>query len=170
MVEKLNTAGMVRKPKAKPDPEHPDGFLANGARAKAGLNRAILGSCWGLLAQRAEHKAAASRAAVAYVDPRFTSQQCHVCGHTAPGNRDSQAVFRCQQCGHGDHADVNAARNILARGLAAMADPCARPGGRGPRPRKPPAPAGAAGTSPQRGISHAAGTPAPQGGADVGRR
>jgi transposase len=118
VVEKLNTAGMVRKPKAKPDPEHPGGFLANGGRAKAGLNRAILGSCWGLLAQRADQKAAASGAAVVYVDPRFTSQQCHVCGHTAPGNRDSQAVFRCQQCGHGDHADVNAARNILARGLA----------------------------------------------------
>jgi transposase len=128
VVEKLNTPGMVRKPKAKPDPEHPGGFLANGARAKAGLNRAILGSCWGLLAHRAEAKAAASGAAVIYVDPRFTSQQCHVCGHTAPGNRDSQAVFRCQQCGHGDHADVNAARNILARGLAAMAVSAPAPG------------------------------------------
>jgi putative transposase len=126
--EKLNTAGMVRKPRAKPDPAHPGGFLPNGARSKAGLNRAILGSCWGLLAQRAEQKAAASDAAVIYVDPRFTSQQCHVCGHTAPGNRDSQAVFRCQQCGHSDHADVNAARNILARGLATIAVPARAPG------------------------------------------
>jgi transposase len=128
VVEKLNTPGMVRRPKARPDPEHPGGFLANGARSKAGLNRAILGSCWGLVARRAEQKAAASGAAVIYVDPRFTSQQCHVCGHTAPGNRDSQAVFRCQQCGHGDHADVNAARNILARGLATMAVPAPAPG------------------------------------------
>jgi transposase len=126
--EKLNTPGMVRKPAAKPDPQHPGGFLPNGARSKAGLNRAILGSCWGLLARRAEQKAAASGAAVIYVDPRFTSQQCHVCGHTAPGNRDSQAVFRCQQCGHRDHADVNAARNILARGLATMAVPAPAPG------------------------------------------
>jgi putative transposase len=123
VVEKLNIPGMARKPKAKPDPEHPGGFLANGARSKAGLNRAILGACWGLLAQRAEQKAAASGAAVIYVDPRFTSQQCHVCGHTAPGNRDSQAVFRCQQRGHGDHTDVNAAHNILARGLATMGVP-----------------------------------------------
>ena len=128
VLEKLNTPAMVRKPKAKPDLEHPGGFLPNGARSKAGLNRAILGSCWGLLARRAEDKAAASGAAVIYVDPRFTSQQCHVCGHTAPGNRDSQAVFRCQQCGHGDHADVNAARNILARGLAIMAVPAPAPG------------------------------------------
>ncbi|HSS92192.1 MAG TPA: transposase [Streptosporangiaceae bacterium] len=128
VLEKLNIPGMVRKPKAKADPEHPGGFLTNGARAKAGLNRAILGACWGLLAQRAEQKAAASGAAVIYVDPRFTSQQCHVCGHTAPGNRDSQAVFRCQRCGHSDHADVNAARNILARGLATMAVPAPAPG------------------------------------------
>jgi putative transposase len=128
VVEKLNIPGMVRKPAAKPDPAHPGAFLANGARSKAGLNRAILGSCWGLLAQRAEQKAAASGAAVIYVDPRFTSQQCHVCGHTAAGNRDSQAVFRCQQCGHSDHADVNAARNILARGLATLAVPAPAPG------------------------------------------
>jgi transposase len=128
VVEKLNTAGMVRKPKPKPDPEHPGGFLPNRARSKAGLNRAILGSCWGLFARRAEQKAAAPGAAVIYVDPRFTSQQCHVCGHTAPANRDSQAVFRCQQCGHSDHADVNAARNILARGLATTAVPAPAPG------------------------------------------
>jgi len=128
VVEELNTPAMVRKPAAKPNTEHPGGFLPNGAGAKAGLNRAILGSCWGLLARRAEQKAAASGAAVVYVDPRFTSQQCHMCGHTAPANRDSQAVFRCQRCGHADHADVNAARNILARGLALMAVPAPAPG------------------------------------------
>jgi len=167
VLEKLNIPGMVRKPKAKPDPEQRGGFLANGARSKAGLNRAILGSCWGLLARRAAQKAAASSAAVIYVDPRFTSQQCHVCGHTAPGNRDSQAVFRCQRCGHSDHADVNAARNILARGLATMEGPCARPGARGPCPRKPPAPAGAAGTSREHGVSRVPGIPVLQGGVDV---
>ena len=167
MVEKLNTPAMVRKPKTRPDPQHPGGFLPNGARSKAGLNRAILSSCWGLFARRAEQKAAASGAAVVYVDPRFTSQQCHVCGHTAPANRDSQAVFRCQECGHSDHADVNAARNILARGLATMAVPAPAPGHGASCPRKPLASASAAGTSLQRGMSRAAGTPAHQGGADV---
>jgi transposase len=80
VVEKLNTPAMVRKPAAKPDPQHLGGFLPNGARSKAGLNRAILGSCWGLLAQRAEQKAAASGAAVIYVDPRFTTTTSQTTG------------------------------------------------------------------------------------------
>lgn len=46
-LEDLNTAGMVRRPKPKPDPDKPAAFLPNGARAKAALNRAILASCWG---------------------------------------------------------------------------------------------------------------------------
>ena len=52
------------------------------------------------------------------VDPRHTSQQRARCGHTAAGNRVSQAEFRCLACGHHAHADVNAARNILRAGLA----------------------------------------------------
>jgi transposase len=126
--EKLIVKNMVRRPKPKPDPDRPGTFLPNRACSKAGLNRGILASCWGLLASRTEEKAAASGAAVIYVDPRFTSQLCRVCGHTAAGNRDSQAVFRCQSCGHMDHADANAARNILARGLALREFPAHAPG------------------------------------------
>lgn len=126
--EKLKIRDMVRKSKAKPDADKLGMYLPNRARAKAGLNRGILASCWGLLAQRSEQKASASGAAVIYVDPRFTSQQCRMCGHTAAGNRDSQAVFRCKSCGHADHADTNAARNILARGLATLVVPAHAPG------------------------------------------
>ena len=133
--EKLKIENMARKPKPKPDPENPGTFLRNGARAKASLSGGILTSCWGILARRSERKAAASGAAVLYVNPRFTSQQCRKCGHIAPENRESQAVFKCVSCGHEDHADVNAAKNILARGLA-QADLRAGPGARGVRPRQ----------------------------------
>jgi putative transposase len=51
------------------------------------------------------------------VDPRHTSQMCSACGHVAPENRRRQAVFSCVACGHTDHADINAAKNIRARGL-----------------------------------------------------
>ncbi|MGW5188821.1 zinc ribbon domain-containing protein [Kribbella sp. NPDC004138] len=37
-----------------------------------------------------------------------------VCGHRAPENRKSQAIFRCVACGHQANADVNAAVNIAA--------------------------------------------------------
>jgi transposase len=121
VLEQLNVKGMVRRPEARPDPDRPGAFLPNRARAKAGLSRAILASCWGLLASRLENKAQASGVQIVFVDPRFTSQQCHACGHIQPENRESQAVFRCQECGHLDHADRNAALNILARGLRLLA-------------------------------------------------
>ena len=145
--EKLRTKNMVRKPKPVPDPDQPGAFLPNRRRQKAGLNRGILASCWGLLATRTEQKAAASGAVVIYVDPRHSSQQCRQCGHIASESRESQAVFRCVACGHHDHADANAAKNVLARGLALLAVPAQAPGLRGVRPRKTPANAGAAGTT-----------------------
>ena len=48
------------------------------------------------------------------VPPAYTSQRCHACGHTERGNRKGEE-FRCRACGYTDHADVNAARNLLDR-------------------------------------------------------
>ena len=119
--EDLRTANMVAKPKPKPDPHRPGVFLPNGAGAKAGLNKAILGSCWGQVAAMVTYKAASTpqdaRTVVVRVNPHNTSRRCHACGHIAPGNRQSQAVFECVECGHQAHADTNAARNILRLGL-----------------------------------------------------
>jgi transposase len=134
--EKLNTPGMTRRSTPKPDPGQPGAFLSNRARAKAGLNKAILANAWGVLAERTQQKAEASGAAVVYVNPRFTSQQCRACGHTSPENRDNQAEFTCKKCGHRDHADANAAKNILARGLAEQAVPARAHGHGAKRPRK----------------------------------
>ncbi|MGV2386714.1 MAG UNVERIFIED_CONTAM: transposase, partial [Thermobifida fusca] len=83
-----------------------------------GLNRAILAKGWGKLLTALEHKARYNGSRILRVPPAFTSQTCHACGHCAPDNRESQAVFRCRACGHQDNADVNAAKNILAAGLA----------------------------------------------------
>ncbi|NJP30796.1 RNA-guided endonuclease InsQ/TnpB family protein [Micromonospora thermarum] len=86
--------------------------------AKAGLNRAILSKGWGEFLLRLEHSARYHGATVVKVNPAYTSQTCHACGHVAPDSRESQAVFRCVACGHQAHADVNAAKNILAAGRA----------------------------------------------------
>jgi putative transposase len=151
VLERLNTKSMTRRPIPKPDPDQPGAYLRNRARSKAGLNKAILASCWGLLGRRLEEKGAASGVTVLFADPRFTSQQCHACGHTQAENRESQAVFGCRQCGHGDHADCNAARNILARGLAATGGeiPARAPGHGAVRPHQPLATVSATGTTPE---------------------
>jgi transposase len=79
--------------------------------AKAGLNRAIQSSGWGLLVRRLEEKAPGR---VEKVPPAYTSQCCSACGHVDAKSRESQADFRCTACGFACNADVNAARNIAA--------------------------------------------------------
>jgi putative transposase len=62
-----------------------------------------------------EYKAALRGVRVVAVDPRHTSQECPRCGHTARGNRKSQALFRCTACGFQHNADWVAATNIARR-------------------------------------------------------
>jgi transposase len=80
-------------------------------RQKAGLNREIRRSGWGLLLRRLEDKAPGR---VEKVPSAYTSQRCSACGHVAAESRESQALFRCVACKFVCNADVNAARNIAA--------------------------------------------------------
>ena len=117
-MEDLDVQAMTRKPKPKPDPAKPGHYLPNGAKAKARLNRSILGNNWGRLMKRLKDKMDANGGRLVVVPAAYTSQTCHKCGHVASENRDSQAVFHCVECGHKANADVNAAMNILDRALA----------------------------------------------------
>jgi transposase len=104
-IEDLRIGAMTRS--ARGTREAP----GRNVRAKAGLNRGILRSGWGLLVRRLEDKAPGQ---VEKVSPAFTSQRCSACGQVDGKSRESQAVFRCTACGYACHADVNAARNIAA--------------------------------------------------------
>jgi putative transposase len=88
---------------------------------KRGLNRAIRHQAWGQLVARLNQKAAGR---LERVPAAYTSQRCSACGHIAPENRKSQAVFACVACKAGpSNADVNAARNIAAgRAVPAQGD------------------------------------------------
>ena len=61
-----------------------------------------------------EYKAKRSGIPVIAIDPRYTSQSCNVCWHI--GSRIGES-FKCTACGHSEHADINAARNIRQVGL-----------------------------------------------------
>ncbi len=111
-VENLSITNMVRS--AKGTEENPGTNVA----AKCGLNRSITDAGWGQFRSILCGKAEEAGRTVMDVNPRHTSQTCAECGHVDPGNRVSQAIFRCRGCGHEAHADINAARNILRAGLA----------------------------------------------------
>jgi putative transposase len=104
-VENLQITNMTRSTKGTP--ENP----GRNVRQKAGLNREILRSGWGLLVRRLEEKAPGR---VEKIKPHYTSQRCSACGQVDRDSRESQAVFRCTACGFAGHADVNAAINIAA--------------------------------------------------------
>jgi putative transposase len=114
-IEALDVRAMTRT--ARGTVEQPGVRVAQ----KRGLNRGIRRSGWGLLATRLQHKACGR---VEQVPAAYTSQRCSVCGHVAPDNRKSQAVFQCEACNAGPcHADVNAACNIAAgRAVTARGD------------------------------------------------
>jgi putative transposase len=125
-VEDLQIGNMTRS--AKGTREDP----GRNVRAKAGLNREILRSGWGLLVRRLADKAPGR---VEKINPAFTSQRCSACGQVDRDSRESQAVFRCTACAFACHADVNAAINIAA-GHAVTArggDGAARPVNREPQ-------------------------------------
>ncbi|MET1032311.1 IS200/IS605 family element RNA-guided endonuclease TnpB [Domibacillus tundrae] len=76
------------------------------------LSKAISEVSWSEFRTMLEYKAKWYGKQVVAVDPRYTSQKCHSCGHTAKENRQTQAAFICVSCGHFENADINASRNI----------------------------------------------------------
>lgn len=78
---------------------------------------------------------------VAYVQAKGTSRVCAKCGWCDGFSRDllMRQQFECKRCGHLDHADLNAARNIAKRAEI-----------RGPRAAKIPVPRKSRGAHPWR--------------------
>lgn len=112
--ESLNVRGMTRSAKGT------TGQPGKNVKAKSGLNRSLANSAFATLRAMIEYKATTAGVLAVPVPPKNTSRQCNQCGHTAKENRESQAVFRCVDCGHTTNADINAANNILALGLTRL--------------------------------------------------
>jgi len=111
-LENLNTAGMTRRPKPKPDPDKPGEYLPNGAAAKGGLNKSILDAGWCQFASILAAKAEEAERRIVFVNPAGTSINCHRCGRRC--TRPRQDTVICPVHGAMD-ADLNGAINIATR-------------------------------------------------------
>lgn len=122
--EDLKIKNMTRKPKAKQDEQ--GRWLSNGARAKAGLNKSILGAAWGNLLAFTRYKGLRKNKLTIKIQPNGTSQECSHCGHIHPDNRISQSLFACQSCGFSANADFNASLVIKKRGIEQISSMAAK--------------------------------------------
>ncbi|MCA1570979.1 MAG: transposase [Chloroflexi bacterium] len=128
-IEDLRVTSMTRS--AKGTIERPGVNVAQ----KRGLNRAILTQGWGECARMLNYKLAQRGGTLVKVPAAHTSQTCARCGVVDRRSRRTQAAFRCVACGHSANADTNAARNILAAGLAVTARGAHGEASRGEEPR-----------------------------------
>jgi len=99
------------------DPANPARRPTWRKAGKAGLNRGILRSGWGLLVRRLQDKAPGR---VEKVSPAFTSQRCSACGQVDANSRESQARFACTghavtaRGGYRDTGPMNREPHLLA--------------------------------------------------------
>jgi len=111
VMEDLKTSNMSSS--AKGTVEKP----GKNIRVKSGLNKAILDQGWYEFRRQLEYKMLWNGGKFTLVSPEYTSQECSKCGYVSSENRTSQEVFHCKACMHNENADVNAAKNILRRGI-----------------------------------------------------
>ena len=132
--------------------------------SSSNLSRSIHDAGWTQFLSILDLKAASAGGRVIRVDPAYTSQRCYACGYIQRENRRDE-TFRCLQCGHEDHADVNAAKNIREKGIdpagyAARSSTAARIRPAGEVDSRPPSPQNLGGST----LRHPQGCPALQSG------
>ena len=81
-----------------------------------GMRKSYRDAGWGLFTNMMRYKAAEAGNAVILVDPAYTSQLCSSCGTIVPKDL-SIRTHECPYCGLVLSRDLNAAINILNRGL-----------------------------------------------------
>jgi putative transposase len=111
-LEDLKLVNMTKS--AKGTKESP----GKGVAQKKGLNRGLQDAALARLAYWICVKAEEAGRRVWKVNPKDSSRECIACGHTEAANR-CRTRFTCTKCGHSEHADVNAAQVITARGQVA---------------------------------------------------
>ena len=92
--------------------------LSNISGAPGGqFNKGLKRSQYQRVAELVEEKAEERGLWPVEVHPAYTSSTCPECGTRDLDSRESRDTFRCTNCGHDAHADLNAARMIAIRAL-----------------------------------------------------
>ena len=86
---------------------------------KTVLNRNIADVAWNQFTNFVVYKAENAGRTTVFVNPRNTTQACSGCGEIVPKDL-SVRIHDCPHCGLKIDRDLNAALNILARGLASV--------------------------------------------------
>lgn len=95
------------------------GMSASGGSRKKGLNRAISEASWSEFRTMLEYKSHWYGRDLRIIDRWFpSSQMCSECGHIDGRKALSTRQWVCPECGTRHDRDINAAKNILAAGLA----------------------------------------------------
>lgn len=119
VLEDLAVRNMSRRCKPKPDPEHPGQYLPDGQAAKRGLNRSITDTGWREFRRMLEYKSEWYGRTLTILDRWYpSSQTCSTCGENTGRKPLDIRQWDCPYCGTHHDRDINAAKNILAAGLA----------------------------------------------------
>jgi len=100
--------------------------IRNAFRGKA-FNRLLSNWSFVQFEFQLKYKCAFNGIKVEFVDPRFTSQKCSLCKRISKGSRNGNR-YTCVFCGHKEHADVNAAKNIRDNYILGRFQPSNRSG------------------------------------------
>ena len=86
------------------------------------LSKSIADAGWSEFVRQLEYKSRRCGRTLVGIDRRYpSSKRCSDCGHTAPAMPLGVREWTCPECGSRHDRNVNAARNILAAGLAVSA-------------------------------------------------
>jgi putative transposase len=95
------------------------GDVGSAGLAKTRMAKSVFDAGWGMLRLQLQYKGQQAGRRVEIVNESYTTRACSGCGSlTGPAGRTGLVVraWVCVECGDSHDRDVNAARNILARG------------------------------------------------------
>ncbi len=117
VIEDLAVKNMTASPKPVADPEHPGAFLPNGARRKAGLNRALLDASPAEFRRQLAYKLEWHGGRLIVADRWFpSSKTCSRCQTVKAKLSLRERTYRCEVCNLVIDRDLNAALNLAAYG------------------------------------------------------